>query len=141
MDPEKAKELIEEYKNNSDDLEDKLPQTARITWNALGYPEPTQTFENELPSGYPSWNYFIEQIRESYNGGPQLPKDVQFYVIRKPNSILLYKCDLDYIKARAYEELAPVVDKVNQGINEPGLNHFYDVVSRFRYDYKRLFDK
>ncbi len=107
-----------------DDLE-RIKVTLRLS--GLELPKPTKTFINELPLLYKSWNALLEEIKS--NSGEYIPNQINCYVVdEKKENIFLYKLDMDFIKARAFEEMSPTFTKIREMIGKKGFVDQHEIL-------------
>lgn len=103
------------------------------------FPDPVKTFYNTLPENYPSWHYLAERVKECFNGDVKtVPATFVFDVMTDEREVYSYLFNMDFVKARCFEELDPILTRIEYAVKEPGITHT-EVLQRFLSDYKSLF--
>lgn len=94
----------------------------------------TRHGKNELPQGFKTWRYLLETVGKCFattEAGTMPP--TFFFDVHEKGEKHIYEYDADFIKARAFEELLPLVEEFEKqyytaeipGTNSPLIHLFF----------------
>jgi hypothetical protein len=118
----------------------------RRAYNAapLLYPA-AKEFQNTLPENYPSWNYLLSKVKECFNGElSSAPQQFVFDIsVPSEEAVYSYFFDMDFIKARSYEELDSILRDLEEGLEKEVQSHppFFAALAKFKRAFNKLFFK
>jgi hypothetical protein len=101
--------------------------------------KPTKTFKNVLPPTFNSWHLLFDKLLEDAgNDHFAINENPTVEIMRPGRELHLYKFDLDFIKARNFDEGRPIIqhliDELRGGRNyskwEQLLRSFYNDYSK-----------